>query len=91
MDIFYDNSFNNNEDFDLNQEFIVEDEIKQLREKYFPKETASFDESVQKKDQNTEAPNYTNAINEMIKDFEELSKKKIKKKSNSNVKILSEI
>jgi hypothetical protein len=27
----------------------------------------------------------------MIKDFEELSKKKIKKKSNSNVKILSEI
>jgi hypothetical protein len=27
----------------------------------------------------------------MIKDFEELSKKKIKKKSNSNIKILSDI
>ena len=28
LDIFYDNSFSNNEDFDLNEEFIVEAEIK---------------------------------------------------------------
>lgn len=34
---------------------------------------------------------YGNAINEMMKDLEDMNKKKIKKKSTSNVKILSDI
>lgn len=63
----------------------------ELREKYFPKESVSFEETSHKKDQNNEGTNYTIAMNEMIKDFEELSKKKIKKKANSNIKILSDI
>jgi hypothetical protein len=39
----------------------------------------------------TQEISYGNKINEMMKDLDDLNKKKIKKKSSSNVKILSDI